>query len=100
MNDLIVSRQASSIGTHLIADMGRPPAHLTPTELEVPTNKMLCPDTTISQCHAVLNIDLSLEWAPDGGHDQAAVLTVGRACCSSNCTGLRYPSAECSRLVL
>lgn len=30
-----------------------------------------------------------VEWAPDGGHDQAAVLTVCRACCFSNCTGLR-----------
>jgi hypothetical protein len=30
-----------------------------------------------------------VEWAPEGGQDQAAVLTVCRACCSSNCTGLR-----------
>ncbi|BAU88903.1 transposase [Methylorubrum populi] len=40
-------------------------------------------------CQTALNIDPGLEWAPDGGHDQAAVLTVCRVCCSSNCTGLR-----------
>lgn len=30
-----------------------------------------------------------LEWALGAGQDQAADLTGGRACCSSNCTGLR-----------
>ena len=35
------------------------------------------------------DLTADLEWAPDGGHDQAAVLTVCRACCFSNCTGLR-----------
>jgi uncharacterized membrane protein YdjX (TVP38/TMEM64 family) len=31
---------------------------------------------------------------PWGGQDQAADLTVDRVCFSSNCCGLRYPSAE------
>jgi hypothetical protein len=30
-----------------------------------------------------------LEWAPGGGRDQAAGLTVCRAWCSSNCAGLK-----------
>jgi hypothetical protein len=36
------------------------------------------------------------ECAPRGGQFQAAGLTVCWACWSSNCTGLRYPSAEWS----
>ena len=32
---------------------------------------------------------LRLEWALGAGQVQAADLTGGRACCSSNCTGLR-----------
>ncbi len=29
-----------------------------------------------------------LEWAPGAGQNQTADLTMGRICCSSNCTGL------------
>ena len=41
-----------------------------------------------------------LECTPAGGQGQAADLTVCRACSCSNLTGLRYPSAEWSRLLL
>lgn len=40
-------------------------------------------------CQTAPNIFHQLECAPEGGHFQAAVVTVWRACCSSNCTGLR-----------
>ncbi len=45
-------------------------------------------------CHSDLHIwegyfDIGKEWAPGTGQNQAAALTVGRTCCSSNCTGLR-----------
>ena len=40
---------------------------------------------------------VNLEWALGAGQVQAADLTGGRTCCSSNCTGLRYPRAECRR---
>ena len=42
----------------------------------------------------------AVECAPGGGQGQAAGLTVRRACFSSNCAGLRYPSAEWSLRVL
>jgi hypothetical protein len=41
-----------------------------------------------------------LECTPASGQGQAADLTVCRACSCSNLTGLRYPSAEWSRLRL
>ena len=34
------------------------------------------------------NFGGGVEWAPGAGHDQSADLTMGRVCCSSNCTGL------------
>jgi hypothetical protein len=42
----------------------------------------------------------SLECTPRSGQGQAADLTICRACSCSNLTGLRYPSAEWSRLLL
>src|SRR4029077_522780 len=42
----------------------------------------------------------SLECTPASGQGQAADLTICRACSCSNLTGLRYPSAEWSRLLL
>jgi hypothetical protein len=44
--------------------------------------------------------DHVLECTPAGGQGQAADLTICRACSCSNLTGLRYPSAEWSRLLL
>jgi transposase-like protein len=41
-----------------------------------------------------------LECTPASGQDQAADLTICRACSFSNDMGLRYPRAECSRLLL
>ena len=41
-----------------------------------------------------------LECTPASGQRQAADLTICRACSCSNFTGLRYPSAEWSRLLL
>jgi hypothetical protein len=40
------------------------------------------------KCHSACNIDPLMEWALRGGQDQASGLTVRRACCFSNCTGL------------
>ena len=40
-------------------------------------------------CQPASKIDPVLEWAPRAGHDQAASLTGGRACCLSYCSGLR-----------
>jgi taurine dioxygenase len=48
------------------------------------------------RCQTAWNRDPGLECAPGGGRFQAAGLTICWACCSSNCTGLRYPSAEWS----
>jgi hypothetical protein len=45
---------------------------------------------------AFLQRGIHLECAPEGGRFQATGLTICRACWFSNCTGLRYPSAECS----
>jgi len=47
-------------------------------------------------CQSAPKFDPGLECAPEGGRFQAVGLTVCRACWSSNCTGLRYPSAEWS----
>jgi nitrilase len=41
-----------------------------------------------------------LECTPASGRGQAATLTICRACSCSNFAGLRYPSAEWSRLLL
>ena len=43
---------------------------------------------------------LRLECTPASGQGQAADLTICRACSCSNLTGLRYPNAEWSRLLL
>ena len=40
-------------------------------------------------------MDRRMECAPEGGH-VGCDLPVCRMCCSSNCCGLKYPSAECS----
>jgi hypothetical protein len=48
------------------------------------------------EVHVVGRRTANLECAPRGGRFQAAGLTVCWACWSSNCTGLRYPSAEWS----
>ena len=45
-------------------------------------------------------IPYELECTPASGQGQAADLTICRACSCSNLTGLRYPSAEWSRLLL
>ena len=45
-------------------------------------------------------VDRDLECTPASGQGQAADLTICRACSCSNVTGLRYPSAEWSRLLL
>jgi hypothetical protein len=45
-------------------------------------------------------VDQDLECTPASGQGQAADLTICRACSCSNLTGLRYPNAEWSRLLL
>ena len=45
-------------------------------------------------------LTVGVECTPASGQGQAADLTVCRACSSSNLAGLRYPSAEWSRLLL
>lgn len=42
-----------------------------------------------AECVSACNFDPVMEWAPRGGRDQAAGLTVNRVCSSSNCAGLR-----------
>ena len=49
------------------------------------------------------NLAIEYRWVectPASGQGQAADLTICRACSFSNDMGLRYPRAECSRLLL
>lgn len=45
--------------------------------------------TYVATCQSAWNRDPRLEWAPGAGRGQAAVLTGGRVCWFSNCSGLR-----------
>ena len=54
----------------------------------------------VAWCQTARNVDPRLECTPAGGQGQAADLTICRVCSCSNLTGLRYPSAEWSRLLL
>jgi hypothetical protein len=55
---------------------------------------------TVLRCQTARNFDPRLECTPAGGQGQGADLTIFRACSFSNDIGLRYPRAECSRLLL
>lgn len=58
MDHLIVSRLGDGFVAGLVADVRRPPPHPAVAELEVPSNKMLCPDPAVGLSHAVFDIDL------------------------------------------